>query len=320
MQPPIRLELPTPFGIDTVNSWLFLEPEVTLIDCGMQHEFAVLEAALAEHGLTIADVERVIITHAHIDHMGAVGEVARKSNAVFECGPATYPWVVDFSGLTEIRAAFVCEEIRKSSTTEEINTFERQSFDYIVAHTESAPAARVREFDPEQPLQLGGLDWQVIYQPGHCQHQYAFYQPEQKWLLSADSLLSITPISLIDFELGSLTERNRALPTWLKSVGVLYDLDVDVVFPGHGLAIEDHRKTLERQYRRIEKRKNQCYDLIKSGLTTPYAVAADMYAHFSTQAMPMAITMIYGYVDLLAAEGKIKIETVADVYQLRVIQ
>jgi glyoxylase-like metal-dependent hydrolase (beta-lactamase superfamily II) len=59
----------------------------TLVDCGIWTGEAdgrgtrALEDGLKACGFSLAQVGRLIITHAHIDHYGIAGEVARQSGA-----------------------------------------------------------------------------------------------------------------------------------------------------------------------------------------------------------------------------------------------
>ena len=51
----------------------------TLLDCGWKADdvLAALHAGLAEHGRTLADIRRLLITHVHFDHYGLAGTVLR---------------------------------------------------------------------------------------------------------------------------------------------------------------------------------------------------------------------------------------------------
>ena len=83
MTEPIRIELPTMYGMKSVNAYLFLTPELTLIDCGEKTDASwdALQTALAKHGLAIKDIKRVIITHAHVDHIGMAHKISEESGA-----------------------------------------------------------------------------------------------------------------------------------------------------------------------------------------------------------------------------------------------
>ncbi len=67
-----RIPLPTPFQIGDVNAWLLLGDPLTLVDAGplMEETEARLEAGLAALGVAVEDLELIVLTHQHDDHVG----------------------------------------------------------------------------------------------------------------------------------------------------------------------------------------------------------------------------------------------------------
>src|SRR5260370_29070901 len=68
----VHISLPTPFYIGPVNVYLIPEDPVTLIDTGPKTKEAIetLRAALRKEGLSVSDIRRIVLTHAHEDHCG----------------------------------------------------------------------------------------------------------------------------------------------------------------------------------------------------------------------------------------------------------
>src|SRR5205809_3321006 len=68
----IPISLPTPFYIGPVNVYLIAEDPVTLIDTGPKTKEAVetLRAGLRSAGVSVSDIRRIVLTHAHEDHCG----------------------------------------------------------------------------------------------------------------------------------------------------------------------------------------------------------------------------------------------------------
>jgi len=67
-----RLAVPTPFLVGRVNCYLIEDEPLTLVDTGPNSGIALdqLETALREHGRAIEDLELIVITHQHMDHLG----------------------------------------------------------------------------------------------------------------------------------------------------------------------------------------------------------------------------------------------------------
>lgn len=78
-----RIPIPTPFSIGRVNCYLLSGNEVTLIDPGPATQVAsdALVETLESVGYSLESIDRVLITHPHIDHFGLVHHVAEHSNA-----------------------------------------------------------------------------------------------------------------------------------------------------------------------------------------------------------------------------------------------
>ncbi len=313
MNTPIRIELPTIFGMKTVNAYLFLEPTPTLIDCGEQTDksWQVLQQALAKHHLTIQDLSRVIITHAHVDHIGMAGKIAAES-------PKTEIWVSEYAYNWAVNPAKM-NNIRQQVMQEYMQLFPQfvdSPFQQMMVHLYKTvqtawgeiPAERVRKFTLKEPLRLGNLDWEVIYAPGHCNHQTCFYQPETKQMISADMLLSITPSPVIDVTLEPPYKREKSLHQMIDSLHQFAAIDIDQVYPGHYEPFQNHREVIQKQLDRITMRKNQCLDLIRSGTQDFFGLLTQLYGkNFTLPAIPMLV----GYLDLLAAENLIVSEKTA---------
>src|SRR4051794_35183384 len=77
------LPIPTPFAVGRVNVYLVEDVPLTLVDAGPNSatSLTTLEAALAERGRRAEDIERIVITHQHIDHIGLVQILADRSGA-----------------------------------------------------------------------------------------------------------------------------------------------------------------------------------------------------------------------------------------------
>ena len=77
------LAIPTPFQVGRVNTYLIEDDPLTLVDSGPNSGTALdaLERALAGHGHRVEDLELLVISHQHIDHLGLASILARRSGA-----------------------------------------------------------------------------------------------------------------------------------------------------------------------------------------------------------------------------------------------
>ena len=102
------LPVPTPFAVGRINCYLVDDDSFMLVDVGPNSATSLiaLEAALAEHGRRVEDLERIVITHQHIDHIGLVAILADRSGAEVCALDALAPWLARYSEVMEADDAF----------------------------------------------------------------------------------------------------------------------------------------------------------------------------------------------------------------------
>lgn len=326
MKQPFRLELPTPFSIGSVNGWLFTDPEPVLVDCGQRTEDCLnaLVQGLAQHGLKIADLKQIIITHGHVDHAGLSGYLAQHSNAEFWVSDLCWDWVVDPLGMWHRRTDFMHEVTLKGGMAPETAATITARMKDMNLIWDAVPVDRMVRFTSRNKLQMGGARWDVIEAPGHSSTQTCFFEPNTGRLISADMLLPIAPVPVIeryqDEDENGNPVRIPGLSQFMESLNIFYDLEATTVYPGHGPIFKDpHRVVIDRQRERITMRKNQCLDLIKDGKQTANDIADIMYAHFPPEGRITGFAMVIGYLDLLLDENAITQEEANGVWQFTAV-
>lgn len=309
MTEPVRIELPELFGMKSVNAWLFLEPEPTLIDCGEDTEesWIALGNALKIYGLKIKDIKRIIITHAHVDHMGMAQRVAKESGAKVWLSEYAYEWAEHLTELWDLRIQLITNQLTQLIDTDspmaEMLKSASSMFGNILKYWKVIDSEYLVKFDSTQPLEIGGELWDVIYVPGHSPSQTCFFHQGTGYLISADMLLSITPTPVIDIDPIDPNKKVRGLPQMLASYKILQALPITKVFPGHYASFENAKEVMENQIGRIHLRKEECLKLIKEGKTS----FAELFTNLYPKRFHMpAISMMVGYLELLEEEGKVK--------------
>lgn len=317
---PIRIELPTEFDVGSVNSYLFTEPEPILVDCGVEspESWAALQAGLSQHGLTPADIQRIIITHPHVDHFGLAARIANLSGGEVWIADLGAKWLIDPKKYFGLRADYYREQfLIQAGIPAEMSQMILTYFAQIAIDISPVPAEYLHTFRIGDSLALGGASWQVLHMPGHASHQTCFYQPESQLFLSADMLLPKTPTPIVERPSAN-QPRQPSLPIFMESLTRCEALDIETVYPGHGELFQNHRQLIQKQRDRIHKRKAETLALIQQGHHTAYALVNQMYAHYPATFRFAGLWMLIGYLDLLLAEGEINVETVDGVWHFEV--
>lgn len=303
---PIRIELPTVFEAMTVNSWLFLEPEPTLIDCGEKSpaSWKALNEALSNHGLKISDIKKIIITHAHLDHMGMANKIVAHSNAVVSMNEYLLDWAIDLKTMLDRRTAAIMDVMKANLPDIEQKKYFEFGYEILSPLWDEIPQDRIEIFSIDDTLNFGGSSWDVIYTPGHCINQTCFHNPENGHFLSADMLLKMIPIPIIDAGLVEPFPRTKSLLMQLQSYRKIAKLNISKVFPGHFEAFESADLLIAKQIQKIQHRKENCLRHYNNGVTELMDLVHAVYPGRVNNA---TIFMVVGFLDILAEEGRIDI-------------
>ena len=291
----------------TVNCFLFKDPVPTLVDCGegTPAVWEALKSGLKDNGLTIKDIKRLFITHAHVDHIGSAARIAEETDAEIWVSNLTHDWAVNLEEMWGNRERLMMDTLSYFLGKQSYQNI-AASFEAMATMVKNAwppvPSSNIHVFQHEGIVELGGSTWQTLYMPGHSANQSCFFNPQNGFLLSADMLLKITPTPVIDTKPENHIERELSIFKLLESYQRIREYDITKVFPGHYEVFENPRQIIDHQVGRIHLRKEACMEVIRKGTTSFWEIGMAMYAH--NLHLP-AINMVVGYLDLLEAEGNI---------------
>src|SRR3954468_5029543 len=226
-----RLTLPLPTGPRHVHCYII---DGTLFDTGL---------GLEPPAWRELDIERIAITHFHPDHVGGAERAARETGAPVSQGALDYAQ---------------CERVWGSSDWPEriaewfLTHGVPQAISYELIEAGHAFASFVRfAHDPNllyEGSELAG--WSVLELPGHADGHLGYLRDGV--LVGGDHLLArITPAV-------GLYPESRPDPRGdpLAPLGRPAELDLRIVYPGHGEPIEDPagraREIIEHHRRRLD--------------------------------------------------------------------
>ena len=99
-------------------------------------------------------------------------------------------------------------------------------------------------------------------------------------------------------------ERPQALVTYMESLRKTRAMDLDLVLPGHGDPITDHRALIDQRFDMHARRAEKLYDLIKERSRTAHELAQALWGNIAvTQAYLDVIKPRFIGADLFAQRG-----------------
>ncbi len=305
---PTLIALPTGLPVGAVNVYFFSTPVPTLIDTGLKSKESLpaLKEALAELGFSLRDLQRVIISHPHIDHFGLAAEIVAENNAELLVFEPTIPLLTDFPRLWRQQGEYYLDILfPKLNLSTGITDPIRQYYRMIESVADPLPVERVVPVRAGEWLQLGNHRWQILHTPGHSGYLTCYYQPETRQFISTDMLLAQTPTPIIEPPADRSLNYEPSLTQFLDSLAKIDALAIDITYPGHGEIFFDAHQLIARQRDRISQRKAECLRHVQAGISTIEPLLLEMYPHYPPQFRFAALWMLLGYLDLLRVEGAV---------------
>jgi glyoxylase-like metal-dependent hydrolase (beta-lactamase superfamily II) len=307
-----RLAIPTPFAVGRVNVYLIEDEPLTLVDAGPNSGSSLdeLQRGLAERGHDLEDIGLVILTHQHIDHLGLVSIVASRSGADVAAIDAAVPFVENYS-----REAAAGDEfarllmLRHGIPADVVDALQSVSQAFR-AWGARADVTRVLR-DGEQ-LELRDRVLEVHFRPGHSPTDTVFLDAERRILLAADHLLKhISSNPLISRPPDGSDQRPKALVTYLDSLRKTREMDLDLLLPGHGDPITDHRVLIDERFSLHRRRANKIHGLIRDRERSAYELAQALWGNIAVTQAYLTLSEVLGHIDLLVDAGRAR-EVVED--------
>jgi glyoxylase-like metal-dependent hydrolase (beta-lactamase superfamily II) len=301
------LRIPTPFQVGRVNCYLIEDEPLTLIDAGPNSGKALdeLEHQFESVGHRIEDVELVILTHQHIDHLGLVDIVARRSGAEVAAIDVVVPFVEDFGGDAERDDREAAALMLRHGISEDVvHALQTVSGSFRAWGSKVHVTRPLR--DGEQ-LEFRDRTLEVQHRPGHSPSDTVFWDAERRILIAADHLIKhISSNPLISRPLDNSSERTQALVTYLESLQRTRELPAEIVLSGHGEPITDHVALIEERFALHQRRAEKLYGLISEQPRTGHELAQAIWGDVAVTQAFLTLSEVIGHVDLLINTGHVR--------------
>jgi glyoxylase-like metal-dependent hydrolase (beta-lactamase superfamily II) len=229
---PMKLEIDVAPGVhrveDAYTNWYLLAEggRLTIVDTGVPGSWASLHEVLPRLGRSSADVEAVVLTHAHFDHLG-FAERARAELGVpvyvheNDVPLTRHPWRYDHE---RARSRYFATQIRALPM---VSALVRERAFW------PSPVASVIRYSDEGVLDVPGSP-RIVFTPGHTLGHCALHLPDRNTVIAGDAVVMLDPYTgrrgprLVAGAATADVERN------LGSLDALLQTEALTVLTGHG--------------------------------------------------------------------------------------
>jgi glyoxylase-like metal-dependent hydrolase (beta-lactamase superfamily II) len=294
------LRVPTPFMVGRVNCYLIEDEPLTLVDTGPNSGKALddLEHQLADRQRSIEDLELVILTHQHIDHIGLAEIVASRSGAEVAAIGASASFLENFGEDAERDDQFAAGLMLSHGVPEDVVTA-LQSVSRSFRAWGSRPKV-TKPLSEGEMLRFAGRSLEVQHRPGHSPSDTLLWDADRRLLFAADHLIAhISSNALITRPLDGSSERTQALVTYIESMRRTRELPAEIVLPGHGEPITDHVALIDERFEQYRRRAEKIYELVAERPRTGYELAQALWGNVAVTQAFLTLSEVIGHLDLL---------------------
>jgi glyoxylase-like metal-dependent hydrolase (beta-lactamase superfamily II) len=301
-----RIALPTPFLVGRVNCYLIEDEPLTLIDTGPNSGKSLddLERALADHGHRIEDLGLIVLTHQHMDHLGLLEILARRSGAQVAALHLLAPYLESFSRSAAADDQFAQDIMRRHGVPDDLATVLGSLAAAFRAFGSSGRVTAALH-DGEE-LRLRDRTLRIFHRPGHSPSDTIFWDEEREILIAGDHLLGrISSNPLVSRPLaGPSLPRPRALLQYIDSLRATREMPARLILPGHGDPVLEHAELIDERLRMHRRRAARVHQILGGQPLTAYEIALQMWGNVAVTQAYLTLSEVLGHLDLLVESGQ----------------
>ncbi|GAE36426.1 MBL fold metallo-hydrolase [Halalkalibacter akibai] len=298
-----KITIPTPFLVGPVNVYLICGEVLTLVDTGpltKEGEKTLIEQ-LKALGYQLADIDQVVLTHHHPDHVGLAGLF---HSSVLIGHRYLRPWLQKDKSFFDQHRKFFQEFYREHGVPGEtiqkvlhassvyMSYIEPTDLDVIVMHGDQLP---------------GHPDWTVLEVPGHAQNHIMLIREQDQLAIGADVLIgTISSNALLEAPMEEGAERPKTLLQYRKSLELMKSLGVSSVLPGHGETINEVDQLIDKRLKGHLDRAQLIKQILSTNRWSAHEISYQLFKEKHVKQPELTFSETFGHLDLLLERNEVK--------------
>jgi len=305
-----QVTIPTPFAVGDVHTYLLKGESLTLFDAGVKTDEAweAMKLELKELGYTPGDIEQIVLTHHHPDHVGLVDGFDRLK-AIYG-HQDTERWLTHDEAFFKRFKSYFYNLYNAFGVSEDHHSF----FKHLQDPLKYVGKGKLTKVLQEGDVVPGHPEWKVLETAGHAESHLSFYREEDWSMISGDHLLHhISSNPLLEPPRYPGGERPKPLVTYRKTLQKCLDIPIGTVYPGHGQIFEQPHELIQARLVKQEERAEKVYNMLTEPQTT-FMVCKQLFPRHIEKQFGLTMSETMGQLDYLESTGRVHIEMRNGIY------
>jgi len=327
-----KIVLPTPFDVASVQAYVLEGDPLTLVDVGVRSAESrrTLESALEALGHGLEDIGRVVVTHAHRDHMGQIQSL-RDAGVELEVwaheadAPLIEGYSVEADELLRESAGLFLEYGVPAEVVERHTAWRRARIPQEQGYCE--PTAVDRALVDGERVSFKDFELRVVHAPGHTPGHLLLHDEEHRVLFTGDHIMGSGTVPAISTHYlpdptavpdpsdpAGRRPRFQGLVEYLRSLRKLRGTAYRYLLPGCGgvirrtaRAIDDTLLFYDVRIQRIERGLRKLAAMGQP--VTGWDLLRALYPELELESqLRLPMMVVIGSLDELEARGQVRTE------------
>ena len=299
----IAIPLPDLSNLITSNLYAIGKGPITLIDTGLK-SVGTLDfvcSRLAKFGFSLGDVNRIIITHGHMDHFGLAASIREAVGRPIDCFiHEEDKWQVSSNNFMQEMWTEEADRLMAMAGVPRQET-EKVRNRFLSFKELGDPLDGVLGMNDGDEFLGEGYCLKIVHTPGHTPGSCCVFETQQRILFSGDHIIKhITPNPFVVIDRSRLQNQNyQSLKAYLESLEKVLKLEVRYVFPGHGSDIDDLPEIVSAFRKHHLDRIELIWHILNKGRKPLYEIAVEVFGIIPDGEAFLAISEIIVHLEML---------------------
>ncbi|MUK87202.1 MBL fold metallo-hydrolase [Ornithinibacillus sp. L9] len=297
-----QITVPTPFAVGDTHVYILKGDTLSLIDAGVKttEAWEAFTIQLKELGYYPNDIEQIILTHHHPDHIGLVENFPRAKRMIAHKNVDL--WLTRDESFFNHYEQFFRELFQMSGVPKEYHGF----LDKLRRPLLFAGTGKLTDIITEGDALPGHDEWKVIETKGHAQSHLSFIREEDGSFIGGDHLLShISSNPLLEPPLHFGQARPKPMLQYRNNLQKCLSLGITKVYPGHGEMFSNINDLVPARLVKQEQRARKVLTLLREYSQTAFQICQQIFPKQYEKQLDLTMSETIGQLDYLENENLI---------------